>query len=383
MIYNVTLNYLLLQYLQKKKKNPRKYDKHPINKNYRQKFGFENIIKVYSFFPSKFFDLFRMTTEQYQIILDSIFFDVLKMSRNAFPPDLRLNITLRYACSGLPVSEIAHEFLIGENTASGIIMETCLAIAENLKHFIKFPAKKSDWYQIANGFFKKNRVPNAIGAIDGKHIFIRKPDNSGSAYKNYKHGFSLSLLAICDSNYKFLYYDIGAYGSESDSGIYKDSPLFQRMMKKELEIPNPEYSNVVNNFFPFCFYGDAAFGLHQHMMRPYEGKLLAEIESYFNYRHSSMRIAIEQAFGILVSRFRVFSSAMGIDVEKVEAVVSACVTLHNFLITTNKEEDEEPVMIDNDYSNDMTDEEQPQLDPKVTRNNLAKYFFLQRQHQNF
>lgn len=93
------------------------------------------------------------------------------------------------------------------------------------------------------------------------------------------------------------------------------------------------------------------------------------MEKYFNHRHSSLRIAIEQAFGILVSRFRVLSTAMNIDVGKAEAVVEACITLHNFLLSKNIENS----TVDTDYN-----AERPLPSPKQIRDNLAKYFYLQR-----
>uniref|UniRef100_A0A914DEB2 DDE Tnp4 domain-containing protein n=1 Tax=Acrobeloides nanus TaxID=290746 RepID=A0A914DEB2_9BILA len=43
-----------------------------------------------------------------------------------------------------------------------------------------------------------------IGAIDGKHFEIEKPDNSGSTFFNYKGYHSLVMLAVVDADEKFI-----------------------------------------------------------------------------------------------------------------------------------------------------------------------------------
>ena len=52
----------------------------------------------------------------------------------------------------------------------------------------------------------------------------------------------------------------------------------------------------------------------------------------FNLAHSSTRIIIENAFGQLKGRFRLISKQVDIATCKVDQIVVACCTLHNFCI---------------------------------------------------
>ena len=75
---------------------------------------------------------------------------------------------------------------------------------------------------------------HCLGALDGKHIAIRKPDNAPD-YRNYKGFYSIILLAMCDANYRFRYIEVGDPGGSSDAGLYNVSPLkeaFRRGKKK-------------------------------------------------------------------------------------------------------------------------------------------------------
>lgn len=48
------------------------------------------------------------------------------------------------------------------------------------------------------------------------------------------------LLAMCDANYRFVSIDIGAYGRQSDGGIFKHSLLGQKLEANAMDLPAPK-----------------------------------------------------------------------------------------------------------------------------------------------
>ncbi|KAL4103913.1 hypothetical protein QTP88_019230 [Uroleucon formosanum] len=139
-----------------------------------------------------------------------------------------------------------------------------------LKNVVMKESNNQKWIDISNEFEKNAKFPNCIGALDGKHIRMIQPPDSGSIYYNYKHFFSLVLMALCDSNYCFVWIDIGGFGKDSDSGIYKESSLYKKLTEKKLDLPDPR--PITNNGdirVPYVIVADEAFGMSENLMRPY------------------------------------------------------------------------------------------------------------------
>jgi len=69
-------------------------------------------------------------------------------------------------------------------------------------------------------------------------------------------------------------------------------------------------------------------------MKPYGGRNVPHDCSVFNYRLSRARRVIENAFGILAARWRVFHRSITASTDNVESIVEAAVCLHNFIRKT-------------------------------------------------
>ena len=171
-----------------------------------------------------------------------------------------------------------------------------------------------------------------MGALDGKHVRVIKPVNSGSMYYNYKHFFSIVFLAMCDSNYLFTFVDIGAYGKESDSAVFKNTALCDAIKNNKLNLPAATpISKYDQTALPYVIVADEAFRLSDHVMRPYGKKSLTEIRKVYNYRHSRARRYIECAFGIMSNKWRIFHRPMNVNISLAEDIIKACCILHNYV----------------------------------------------------
>ena len=142
---------------------------------------------------------------------------------------------------------------------------------------------------MARKFEAKWNYPCCVGSIDGKHIAIQPPPDSSSLYFNYKHFFSIVLLALVDANYKFIYVDVGAAGWSGGAGIYGNSTLKHSLDTNRLNLPDSGTLKGTSSSWKFHFIGDDAFGLSEQMMKPYPHRQLEKEKQISNYRLSRAR----------------------------------------------------------------------------------------------
>ena len=100
-------------------------------------------------------------------------------------PDERLALTLRYIAIGESFQSLNFQFRISLNAVSYIIKGYCNDLVDELVPvFVKTPSSEQEWLEISKTFETRWNYPHALGAIDGKHVTIRKPRNAGCHYYN-------------------------------------------------------------------------------------------------------------------------------------------------------------------------------------------------------
>ena len=194
-------------------------------------------------------------------------------------------VTLRYLASGDSQILLAASYRISPTALSRIIFETCEAIWDELVNngYMNFPKSEVEWENVAKEFQVLWDFPNCLGAIDGKHIMMQAPNNSGSYYFNYKKLFSVVLLGVCDSKYRFTLVDIGQAGRISDGGVFSASNIGEAMKTNSLNIPEPTYLPNTGIKSPYVFVADEAFKLETFMIKPYPKAVLDLPKRICNY----------------------------------------------------------------------------------------------------
>ncbi|KAL2099475.1 hypothetical protein ACEWY4_003869 [Coilia grayii] len=318
------------------KKRKRKFWVHPLLERRRQQGEFHQLIQELKLYHDRFRQYFRMSVAEFEALLAVLGPHLRRQHTNyrePIDPEQRLAVCLRFLSTGDSFTTIASSFRLGKSTVAEITKEVCGLIWSQLVDEYMPEPTEATWRKVAAGFQKYRHFPNCIGALDGKHVVIQKPAGSGSLFFNYKGTFSIVLLALVDHNYNFIAVDVGAYGSNSDGGIFANSNLGKSLDAGTLHVPPPAPLPDAPELgsLPYTVVADDAFPLKTYVMKPYPGRHLSEERLIFNFRLSSARRMVENAFGILTQRWRVYQRRMQLAPDTVDKVIKATCVLCNYL----------------------------------------------------
>ncbi|KAH7693417.1 hypothetical protein AAVH_39547 [Aphelenchoides avenae] len=324
MVSLLTAAALLAYYRFRQRK--RRFGIHPILRKRKAMGHFHGLFKDLQGDPQRFHRFVRMDETRFNKLLG------LVKHREPLSPAERLLITLRFLATGNSFYSLASAFYVGHCTVANVVAETCKVLGEELMPiYARFPTTADEWRSIARGFWERWDLPHTLGAIDGKHVQLRAPPQSGTQFHNYKGTFSTVLLAMCDHRYSIIYANWHNYGSSSDAGIFDRSDL-KRLLKDPANplnlpaldpLPLDAGGHTAAEDVPYFFVGDGAFPLMKNLMVPVGSRRLSRENRIYNYRHSRARRMIESTFGLLCARWRILLRPID---------TSAVISLHNFLV---------------------------------------------------
>ncbi|KAH7936729.1 hypothetical protein HPB49_003414 [Dermacentor silvarum] len=180
---------------------------------------------------------YRMTPETFEKLHSLLETRISKqwVLREPVPSRCRLAITLRYLASGMQIQDVAMAFKVGISTTSNIVKEVCALLWDVLRP------------------------------------------------KCMKGTYSIVLMAVVDSQLRFVCIDVGAYGSQSDGGVFKASKIGKLLSQERYVDEVDTFGNLVEGQWRQEAEENAFLNLQHHGAHNYT-KSAAETRDVFrNY----------------------------------------------------------------------------------------------------
>ena len=154
--------------------------------------------------------------------------------RSPITVEVRVAVTIRKLATNVEYRTLSALFGLGRSTVCKIVLETCHAIATHLlPQYVQIP-NGDRLKEIVEGFETFWGFPQAVGAIDGSHIPIIRPDESASDYYNRKGYYSIIMQAMVDFRGLFMDVYIGWPGKVHDARVFVNSSLYKKGMNSTL-----------------------------------------------------------------------------------------------------------------------------------------------------
>ena len=286
----------------------------------------------------RFCRTFRISKGSFSFILSRIRHVLERDTINEQPisPECRLGICLYRLARGDYYYTIAEMVGLGVATVCSIVSEVPQAIIDHLwQDCVKqhMPQTQSDFENKILDMEELWQFPFCWAAVDGCHISIKCPHGGLKAckeYHNFNNFYSVVLMAMVDSKYRFVWGSCGFPGNSHDSIIFQSTESWKDIQDNDL-IQNIG-QQVGKSIIPPLILGDSAFPLQPWLMKPYTNAVLTPEQRNFNYRLSRARMVTEGAYGQLKGRWRALLRKSESSAAEVKKAALACMVLHNICI---------------------------------------------------
>lgn len=155
------------------------------------------------------------------------------------------------------------------------------------------------------------------------------------------------MQVICNKSLLFLDVCAGYPGSVHDARVFRNSSICKYLQ---------------DNPLPPAFHllGDSAYQLTNTVLVPFrDNGHLTDSEKKYNRAHSSTRVEIERAIGLLKGKFRKLKFVDMQIVQHIPVIMVAACVLHNFIILNRGIDEDEIITVDDVYNYQDEGEDRP------------------------
>ena len=137
-----------------------------------------------------FTNFMKMTPEFFEMIKSRLEPCLARQTTNYRAPisvGEKLVLTIRYLATGESYTSLSCQFRVGRSTISKFLPKVCRTIQDEFtREYLRCPTTPDEWKELEREFRIRWNVSHALGGLDGKHVALKKPNNSGTLYHNYK-----------------------------------------------------------------------------------------------------------------------------------------------------------------------------------------------------
>jgi hypothetical protein len=277
---------------------------------------------------------YRMSLDSFNTLLSYLYNDLAvnnAMSTRSsgvgpIEPEIVLHCTLRWLAGGSYI-DIRDAAEISVASFYRVLHVGIRAVVKSDHLRYHFPSSLDEIEAEAAGFGSHSLfgvLNGCVGCLDGILVRVRTPSttetrNARAYFSGHYQTIGVNVQAVCDHLCRFNYLCVAAPGGTNDVRAYGKTSL-KRLVE---DLPVGKYVIADNAYVP-----------SEHLLTPFSGtnRCVPEHDAY-NFYISQLRIKIEQAFGLMTTKWRVLRRPLLIKLSNVGNVVMAVSRLHNFVIS--------------------------------------------------
>ena len=222
---------------------------------------------------------------------------------------------------------------LGVSTISSVCQEVCQVLVDHLwNENVSRPQTEEEFKQKILDMEEFWQFPCCWTALDGCHNRMKcLPGGFQSCkeYHNFKNFYSMVLMAVVDSHYRFVWGSCGFPGNSHDAVIFRSTGLWTRIQEGLIPVIRKTVGDVT---VPPLVVGDSAFPLRTWLIKPYTNAFLTPKQGYFNYCLRRARMVTAGAYGQLKGRWRVLLRKGESSQDNISITTLACMVRHNICV---------------------------------------------------